>query len=70
MTTLIKSGAQVSSVSYGFCEHMALEVNPLGRQLELEGTGRSAIPYLGYVEVNLQIPGIRCKMKMSGCWSY
>ena len=27
--------------------------------LELEGTGGTAIPYLGFVEVNLQIPGIR-----------
>ena len=38
---------------------MAPKVNPLERLLELEGTGGSAIPYLGYVEVNLQIPGIR-----------
>ena len=27
--------------------------------LELEGTGGSAIPYLGYVEIKLHIPGIR-----------
>ena len=27
--------------------------------MELEGTGGSAIPYLGFVEVNLQIPGIK-----------
>ena len=32
---------------------------PLDRLLELEGTGGSSIPYLGYVEVNLQMPGIR-----------
>ena len=38
---------------------MALQVHPLDKVLELEGTRRSAIPYLGYVEVNLQIPGIR-----------
>ena len=38
---------------------MALEINPLDRQLELEGTGWVAIPYLGYVEINLQIPGVR-----------
>ena len=34
-------------------------VHPLDRLLELEGTRGSAIPYVGYVEVNIQIPGIR-----------
>ena len=38
---------------------MVLKVYPLNRILELEGTRGSAIPYLGYVEVNLQIPGIK-----------
>ena len=33
--------------------------NPLGQLLELEGTGGATIPYLGFVEVNLQIPGIQ-----------
>ena len=51
--------AQVSSVSSGFWEQMALKFHPLDWLLELEGTVRSAILYLGYVEVNLQIPGIR-----------
>ena len=32
---------------------------PLDRLLELEGTRGSAIPYCGYVEVNLQILGTR-----------
>ena len=59
VTTLIDSGAQVSSVSSGFCKWMALKVHPLDRLLELEGTNGSAIPCLGYVEVNLQILGIR-----------
>ena len=46
-------------MSSGFCKWMALKVHPLNRLLELEGTGGSAILYLGYVEVNLQIPGIK-----------
>ena len=37
---------------------MALKVHPLNRLLEVEGSRGSNIPYLGYVEVNLQIPGI------------
>ena len=38
---------------------MTLKVHPLDWLLELEGTRGSAIPYVGYVEVNLQIPGIQ-----------
>ena len=59
VAALIDSGAQVSSISSGFCELLTLEVHPLGKLLKLEGTGGSAIPYLGYIEVNLQIPGIK-----------
>ena len=59
MTTLIDLGAQVSNISSQFCEGLNLHIQPLGRLLELEGTGGSAIPYLGYVEVNLQILGIK-----------
>ena len=46
-------------MSSRFCEQMNLKVHSLDRLLELEGTGGSAIPYLGYVEVNLQIQGIQ-----------
>ena len=59
VTTLIDLGAQVFSVSSGFFKQMTLKVQPLDRLLELDSTGNSAIPSLGYVEVNLQIPGIR-----------
>ena len=57
-TTLIDLGAQVSSVSSKFCKELALQIQPLGQLLELEGTGGAAIPYLGFMEVNPQIPGI------------
>ena len=59
VTVLINLEAQVSSVSSGFCEQMTVKVHPLDRLLELDGTRGSAIPYLGYVEFNLQILGIR-----------
>ena len=58
MTTLMDSGAQVSSISSKFCDDPASQIQPLGQLLELEGTGGSAIPYHEFVEVNLQIPGI------------
>ena len=59
MTALIDLGAQVSSVSSQFCGDLALQIQPLGQLLELEGTRGSAIPYLGFMEVNLQILGIK-----------
>ena len=59
VTALIDSGTQVSSISAQFCKELTLQIQPLGWLLELEGTGGAAIPYLRFVEVNLQIPGIR-----------
>ena len=58
-TALIDSGTQMSSISTQFCKNFALQIQPLGWLLELEGTGGAAIPYFGFVEVNLQILGIR-----------
>ena len=55
---LVNLGAQVSNISVQLCEDLGLEIQPLGRLLKLEGTGGAAIPYLRFVEVNLQIPGI------------
>ena len=47
------------NISTQLCKRMDLEIQPLGQLLELEGTGGAAIPYLRFVEVNLQILGIR-----------
>ena len=57
-TAQIDSGVQVSSVSSQFCKDLALQIQLLGQLLELEGTEGAVIPYLGFVEVNLQIPEI------------
>ena len=55
MTALIDLGAQ----STQFCEDLALQIQLLGQLLDLDGTGGSTIPYLGFVEVSLQIPEIK-----------
>ena len=59
VTALVDPGAQVSTISARLCKELDLKIQPLGQLLELEGTGGAAIPYLGFVEVNLQIPGVR-----------
>ena len=50
VTTLVDLGAQISTISARLCEELDLKVQPLGRLLELEGTGGAAIPYLGFEE--------------------
>ena len=59
VTALIDLGPQVLNISAQLCEDLGLEIQPFSWLLELEGTGGAAIPYLGFVEVNLQILGIR-----------
>ena len=59
VTALVDLGAQVSNISAQLCKDLGLKIQPLGWLLELEGTGGAAIPYLRFVEVNLQILGIR-----------
>ena len=56
---MIDLGAQVSSISGQFSKVLTLKIQPLGRLLELQGNGGAAILYLRFVEVSLQIPGIR-----------
>ena len=58
-TALIDLGVQVSNISAQLSKDLDLEIQPLGRLLGLEGTGGAAITYLRFVEVNLQILGIR-----------
>ena len=59
VTALIDLGVPVSSISAQFCKELTLQIQPLGQLLELGGMGGPAIPYLRFVEVNLQIVGIR-----------
>ena len=59
VAALIDLGAQVLNISTQLCKDLGLKIQPLGQLLEVEGTGGAAIPYLRFVEVNLQILGIR-----------
>ena len=59
VAALVDLVAQVSNISAQLCKELGLEIQPLGWLLELEGTGGAVIPYLRFVEVKLQILGIR-----------
>ena len=55
---LVNSGAQISSISDKFAKLLKLPINKLETLLDLEPTGGESIPYEGYVEVRMQVPGI------------
>ena len=70
MTTLIDLGAQVSSVSSQFCKDLALQIQPLGQLLELEGTGAQPSYTLGLWRSTSRSQGSETIMRMCCCWSY
>ena len=53
------SGAQMSTITISQAKKMGLKIQNLDSLLDIEGGGGIAIPYIGYVEVNLQIPDIK-----------
>ena len=55
---LLDSGAQPSGVSLKLAKKLGLKIYQLDTLLDIEGFGGNDIPYLGYVEVQLQVKGI------------
>ena len=58
-TALVDSGAQISAVSMAFVKHCNLPIWQLQQLLDFEGFGGVDIPYIGYTQIQLQIPGIK-----------
>ena len=54
--TLIDMGTQITIIVHSFIRQLQLEVRDLNEVIQVEGTGGFVVPYLGYIEVNLQIP--------------
>ena len=67
---LIDSGAQVPSVSSLFCEELALEIQPLGWLLELEGMGAPLSYTLGLWRLTSRSQGSNIIMRMCCWWLY
>ena len=55
---LIDSGAMISMMSKEYCDTHGYEIHPLDQLVPIEGSGGADVPYLGYVKVRMQIPGI------------
>ena len=57
---LLDSGSQVTTISRKFYEEYLgkLPMRPLSDLLVIEGAGGNSIPYLGFIEFNLELPGL------------
>ena len=56
---LMDSGAQLSTMSESLVQALKLPIHQLSTLIEIEVSGGSVIPYTGYVEAKLTIPGIK-----------
>ena len=65
LPALIDSGAQLSTMSEALVQDLTLPIHKLNTLIEAEVSGGSTIPYVGYVEARLKIPGIAAMNKDS-----
>ena len=56
---LVDSRAQISVVSMAFVKCHSLPIWQLQQLLDFKGFGGVDIPYIGYTQIQLQIPGIK-----------
>ena len=63
VTGLIDLGANISSILKSFAEKLGLPCRQLQQLLEIEGSRGIDVPYLGYTEVNFQVPGVKALNK-------
>ena len=56
---LMNTGAQVSTITWDFCDKHSYGIHPMKQILCLEGTGGVSILYLGYIEATVTIPPIK-----------
>ena len=56
VTALLDTGSQVTHVSHDFCLANGIEINPLAKLVNIEGTGGDSIEYLGHAKASLSLP--------------
>ena len=59
VTALVDSGAQISAVSMALVKCHNLPIWQLQQLLHFEGFRDVDIPYIGYTQIQLQIPGVK-----------
>ena len=62
---LIDSGAQLSTMSEALVQALKLPIRKLNTLIEAEVSGGGTVPYIGYAEARLEIPGIAAMNKDS-----
>ena len=56
VTALLDTGSQVTHISEAFCQANNIQIHPLDKLVEIEGTGGNIIKYIGYIEATLILP--------------
>ena len=56
---MLDSGSQLSGISLKCVKKLKLKPQQLQSILQIEGSGGLEVPYLGYVEAHLKMPGIK-----------
>ena len=56
MTALFDTGREVTHVSHDFYLANGIEIHPLAKLVNIEGTGGDSIEYLAYAEASLSLP--------------
>ena len=56
VTALLDTRSQVTHVSHDFCLANGIEIHPIAKLVNIEGTGGDSIEYLGYAEASLSLP--------------
>ena len=56
VTALLDTGSQVTHVSHDYCVVNRIDINPIVKLVNIEGTGGDSIEYVGYAEASLSLP--------------
>ena len=56
VTALLDTGSQVAHVSHDYCVANGIDINPIAKLVNIEGTGGDSIEYVGYAEASLSLP--------------
>ena len=70
VAVLLDSGNQVTHVSLDYCQAMDIPINAIEQLVNIEGAGRDAIEYVGFIEADLSFPmGTHCSRLRPSFWS-